>query len=50
MTGEGIVDWKIELENKRVFVTATLSHDEVLEIIKKTGKETEFVGEVASHT
>ena len=29
---------------KRVMVTSTLSSDQVLEAIRKTGKETKFVG------
>ncbi len=37
--------FSIDLENKKVTVTATLSSDELLEALKKTGKETEFVGE-----
>ncbi|EAT45611.1 AAEL003136-PA [Aedes aegypti] len=34
----------IDLENKKVFVTSTLSSDELLETIKKTGKETSYIG------
>lgn len=34
----------IDLENKKVFVTSMLSSDELLETIKKTGKETSYVG------
>ncbi|XP_058461732.1 copper transport protein ATOX1 [Malaya genurostris] len=34
----------IDLDNKKVFVTSTLSSNELLETIKKTGKETNYVG------
>lgn len=34
----------IDLDNKKVFVTSALSADELLETIKKTGKETSYVG------
>ncbi|XP_052860616.1 copper transport protein ATOX1 [Anopheles cruzii] len=35
---------EIDLDNKKVFVTSGLSADELLGIIKKTGKETSYVG------
>uniref|UniRef100_T1E2W6 Copper transport protein ATOX1 n=1 Tax=Psorophora albipes TaxID=869069 RepID=T1E2W6_9DIPT len=34
----------IDLDNKKVFVTSSLSAEELLETIKKTGKETSYVG------
>lgn len=34
----------IDLDNKKVFVTSTLSSDELLETLKKTGKEVNYVG------
>lgn len=34
----------IDLPGKKVFVTSALSADELLEIIKKTGKESAYVG------
>ncbi|KAG7198208.1 hypothetical protein KM043_005616 [Ampulex compressa] len=41
---EGVNNVKINLQEKKVFVTSTLSSDEVLQALKKTGKATEFVG------
>lgn len=41
---KGVEKVEIDLGAKRVMVTSTLSSDEVLEAIKKTGKETRFVG------
>uniref|UniRef100_A0A182UAM4 Copper transport protein ATOX1 n=1 Tax=Anopheles melas TaxID=34690 RepID=A0A182UAM4_9DIPT len=35
---------EIDLDNKKVFVTSSLTADELLETIKKTGKETSYVG------
>ncbi|XP_062560093.1 copper transport protein ATOX1 [Armigeres subalbatus] len=35
---------EVDLINKKVFVTSSLSSDELLETIKKTGKETNYVG------
>ena len=43
-TEKGVEKFEIDLGAKRVLVTATLSSDQVLEAIKKTGKETKFVG------
>lgn len=38
---------KIDLNNKKVYVTSSqLSADQLLESIKKTGKETSYVGVV----
>jgi copper chaperone len=34
----------INLDGKEVYVTSNLSSDELLEVIKKTGKETSYVG------
>lgn len=39
-----IVKLDIDLPGKKVFVTSALSADELLEVIKKTGKETAYVG------
>lgn len=35
---------KIDLPNKKVYVTTTLGHDEILEAIKKAGKPCSYVG------
>lgn len=35
---------EIDLDNKKVFVTSSLTADELLETIKKTGKESSYVG------
>lgn len=34
----------IDLQTKKVIVTSTLSSDELLETLKKTGKEVTYVG------
>ena len=44
--GGDVDKWRIDLENRKVYVTAGMSHGEVLETLKKTGKEAEYVGEV----
>lgn len=41
---EGINGVQIELEEKKVFVTSTLPSEEVLQVIKKTGKPCQFLG------
>lgn len=41
---EGVNDIKVNLDNKMVSVTSMLSSDEILQTIKKTGKECRFVG------
>lgn len=43
-TDKGVEKVEIDLGAKRVRVTSTLTSDQVLEAIKKTGKETKFVG------
>lgn len=43
--GDAVQDLNIDLENKKVFVTTTLSSEEILEALKKTGKAASFVGE-----
>ena len=43
-TDKGVEKVEIDLASKKVFVTATLSSDEVLDAIKKAGKETKFIG------
>ena len=43
-TGKGVEKVEIDLGAKRVMVTSTLTSDQVLEAIKKSGKETKFVG------
>ncbi len=41
-----VSDFKVDLETKKVFVTTSnLSKEEVIEAVKKAGKETTFVGE-----
>lgn len=41
---EGVTGVQIDLEGKKVFVTTTLPSEEVLQVIKKTGKPCQFVG------
>ncbi|KAJ8028248.1 Copper transport protein ATOX1 [Holothuria leucospilota] len=43
-----VSDFEIDLPGKKVFVTTTVSSDEVLEMLKKSGKATKFVGEKSS--
>jgi copper chaperone len=35
---------EIDMKKQRVYVTSTLSSDELLEIIKKAGKATSYIG------
>ncbi len=45
--GKGVDDFEIDLPNQKVIVTtSSLSSDQLLETLKKTGKKTEFVKEV----
>ncbi|EDO40505.1 predicted protein [Nematostella vectensis] len=39
-----VANIEIDLEMKRVFVTSTLSSDELLATIKKAGKEASYIG------
>ncbi|XP_014207067.1 copper transport protein ATOX1 [Copidosoma floridanum] len=39
-----VKDVKIDLPAKKVFVTTTLDHDAVLELLKKTGKACSYIG------
>ncbi|XP_019647395.1 PREDICTED: copper transport protein ATOX1-like [Branchiostoma belcheri] len=41
---EGVEKFDIDLEGKKVFVTSSLSSEEILETLKKTGKATSYVG------
>jgi copper chaperone len=41
---KGVDKVEIDLKGQRVYVTSTLGPDEVLEAIKKTGKETKYIG------
>ncbi|XP_076360056.1 copper transport protein ATOX1-like [Tachypleus tridentatus] len=41
---EGVNKVDIDLENKRVFIDSNLSSDELLEVLKKTGKKCSYVG------
>ncbi|XP_018336300.1 copper transport protein ATOX1-like [Agrilus planipennis] len=40
----GVENFEIDLENQKVTVTSTLPPEEVLDILKKTGKTVEFIG------
>jgi copper chaperone len=42
--GQGVEKVDISLEDQTVLVTSTLSADQLLETIKKTGKTTSYVG------
>ncbi|XP_076176701.1 antioxidant 1 copper chaperone isoform X2 [Ptiloglossa arizonensis] len=41
---EGVTNVQIDLEEKKVFVSCTLTSDEVLQVIRKTGKPCQFLG------
>lgn len=41
--GNGVEDFNISLESQKVTVKSTLSADEILEVIKKTGKEVQYI-------
>ncbi|CAG9861336.1 unnamed protein product [Phyllotreta striolata] len=41
--GKGVEQFEVNLEDQTVRVTSTMSADELLETIRKTGKETEMV-------
>ncbi|XP_071949613.1 copper transport protein ATOX1-like [Antedon mediterranea] len=41
---EGIDNFEVDLEKKKVFVETSMTSDEVLEVLKKTGKATTYVG------
>jgi len=45
LEGQGVENVEIDLPNHKVFVTSTLEADNLLEIIKKTGKKSSYVGE-----
>ncbi|XP_034935322.1 copper transport protein ATOX1 [Chelonus insularis] len=40
----GIDNIKIDLPNKKVFVTSSLPKEEILETLKKTGKNVSYIG------
>ncbi|XP_046672167.1 copper transport protein ATOX1 [Homalodisca vitripennis] len=45
LKGKGVEDVEIDLKEKQVAVTSSLSSEELLEVIKKTGKTTSYIGE-----
>ena len=44
LKGQGVENIVISLPDQKVTVTSTLSADHLLEVIKKTGKKTSYVG------
>lgn len=44
LKGQGVENVLISLPDQKVSVTSTLSADQLLEVIKKTGKKTTYVG------
>ncbi|XP_038213725.1 copper transport protein ATOX1 [Zerene cesonia] len=44
LKGQGVEDISISLAEQKVLVTSTLTADQLLEVIKKTGKKTQYVG------
>ena len=44
LKGQGVDNVLISLPDQKVSVTSTLSADQLLEVIKKTGKKTTYVG------
>lgn len=45
VVGKGVDNIDIDLKSQQVSVTSSLSSDELLEVIKKTGKNTTYIGE-----
>lgn len=43
--GQGVEDVNVDLGGQQVTVRSTLTSEELLNIIKKTGKSTEYIGE-----
>lgn len=44
LKGQGVEDVSISLPEQKVSVTSSLSSDQLLEVIKKTGKKATYVG------
>ncbi|GIY24302.1 HMA domain-containing protein [Caerostris darwini] len=44
LKGSGVEDFSIDLGNKKVFITSSLPPETLLESLKKSGKETVYVG------
>lgn len=44
LKGQGVEDINISLEDKKVRVTSTLTSEQLLETIRKTGKTVEYIG------
>ncbi|XP_013185631.1 copper transport protein ATOX1 [Amyelois transitella] len=44
LKGQGVDNVAISLPEQKVVVTSSLSSDQLLEVIKKTGKKTTYVG------
>ncbi|XP_050672271.1 uncharacterized protein LOC126970428 [Leptidea sinapis] len=44
LKGQGVEDFNVSLPEQKVTVTATLSSDQLLEVISKTGKKTMYIG------
>lgn len=44
LKGQGVENISISLPEQKVIVTSSLSSDQLLEVIKKTGKKTSYVG------
>lgn len=42
--GQGVDNFSVSLPEQKVVVTSTLSGDQLLDIIKKTGKKTTYAG------
>lgn len=45
VVGKGVENIDIDLKSQQVSVTSSLSSEELLEVIKKTGKNTTYIGE-----
>ncbi|XP_071034156.1 copper transport protein ATOX1 [Parasteatoda tepidariorum] len=44
LKGNGVDDFSVDLENKKVKVTSSLPATSILETLKKTGKECTYIG------
>lgn len=44
LVSDKVQNVRIDLDNRKVFVTSELSADQLMETIKKTGKTTNYIG------
>ncbi|XP_054713865.1 copper transport protein ATOX1-like [Uloborus diversus] len=44
LKGSGVEDFSVDLSNKKVFITSSLPTEQLLDTLKKTGKECNYIG------